>query len=501
MIFKKFIARGGLAIICFLVFFSSYVSAQLQPPTDDIAVLFILDTSYSMNETDKDKLSPEMLKLFADISYSSHTRIGFVAYNNAIQAFMPLTDVSSDHAKADFKQKLDLLERFGRTDTGLGLKKGWELLNAVNTARKSCMVLLTDGEIDLNPAGQRTVDDSRQDVQQVVNQAAANKIPIYTIGMGHNGANLTWLQTIAGKTGATSYLAASPQDLPAVFNSILGAGFKTAASSAASVLASGGTQQMKVKIPGGRIAEANIILLSSSPLQEVQAFCQSKKITVTNSRHYSVIKIIRPEQQNVAIQFKGEPDDVVKISLLSYYEPVAAAPAGTVSSSPASVPKAGDAWWIKATAGLLVLAVLAMIYYREKVSKGKFTGKMSACYLGLREPAGEEVSPQAALLDNFNGRKRIYLWDLFPAGQGLSAGQKIWFEPGNNRSIVLGNQSACTIVIGQTVLGKNQSYILRYGDKIFITFPDNDAELELTYEEVKPSEWHKYRGTPAFEMK
>ncbi|MBP2645682.1 MAG: hypothetical protein H6Q75_1122, partial [Firmicutes bacterium] len=51
------------------------------------------------------------------------------------------------------------LARAGRTDTGLGLKKAWELVTEDTNSKKKCLVVLTDGEIDLGPLeGQRSVE-------------------------------------------------------------------------------------------------------------------------------------------------------------------------------------------------------------------------------------------------------------------------------------------------------------------------------------------------------
>lgn len=124
------------------IFFSYSSLAQAgEVPADRLDVMFVIDTSYSMNDTDKDKISMEMVKLFTDISYAKHTRIGFVAYNDNVEAFAPLTEIKSDKGREEFKQSLSTIGRTGRTDIGLGLKKGWELIQESGPERQTVMIL------------------------------------------------------------------------------------------------------------------------------------------------------------------------------------------------------------------------------------------------------------------------------------------------------------------------------------------------------------------------
>ncbi len=562
------------------VFFANITSAQDWNDDDNIDVMFVLDTSYSMNETDKDKISLEMLKLFTDISYSSHTRIGFVAYNDSIQAFAPLTEVTGK-AKEDFKKSLDSIERVGRTDIGLGLKKGLELLDNAKPGRKSFIILLTDGEIDLEaPINQRTVAESLNDANYVVDQAVARKIPIYTVAMGRNGVDLALLESISKKTGVANYVAEAPQDLPAVFNDIFAASFKSRIFPVATVTASGDVQEINIKIPDKYADEADIIFLSPTPLKETQVFYGSANIGFNIARYYSSVKIVKPDQQAVKVRFKSTPPDVVKVSMLLHYNlksdiemlgqprsgqpvtlrsyfidgstgqpitdrnlysafsaiavvknvdtgeevqiPLMAVDNGwdtdyyfqskgnyTVSvqannnfiskmtraieanvEDPVSPPRKAEKPGI-ALPIMAILAIAAMIYYRERVPRPIFEGKINAYYLRLKYPEAEEAPPVSILLANFSDRGKITLFELLrsvQADQGLVEGKQIWFTPGFNQTVVLSHISECNVVVGQTVISKNQRYILHYGDRIYISFPGNNAEIELSYKSVDAPE-------------
>lgn len=561
------------------IFFGySSLAQEGETTANTLDVMFVIDTSYSMNDTDKDKISMEMLKLFTDISYSKRTRIGFVAYNDNIEAFAPLTEVTSDKGKEAFKKNLDTIGRAGRTDIGLGLKKGWELLNNASSGRQSVVILLTDGEIDIDSSkSERTAADSRNDVNDVVNQAAAKGTPIYTIAMGRNGVDLPLLEGISRMTGAANYIADIPQDLLEVFNHIFAVSSKARFVPIAAVIATGEAQEINIKLPYNHVSEGNIIFLSSSALQETQVFSGSKNISFHNTQYYSTVKIIKPEQQEIKIRFKSVPNDVVKVNMLLHYDlegktlvegqpksgqPILVKSYFVDSSSKQAIVdkkiystftatamiknletqeevkipmQASDNGWElhhafqnkgrysitvqtdnkfynetiqsievnvsdaaileKIVIATLVIAMLAMIYYREKRPKLMFTGKMNAYYLKLKHPEDEEVPPLTIMLHQFNNQRKINLFEMFHsvhADQGLIEGKKIYFSPGVDKTIILSHKSLCTIVVGQTVICKGQKYVLNYGDKIYVTFPDNMAEIELHYKGIKSAETLNY---------
>lgn len=573
---KKWFKRIVIMVLTLLYFFvveNKLILAQGRAGTDAIDVVFIMDTSYSMNETDKNRISVEMLKLFTDLHYAKQTRVGFVAYNDVIEGIKPLTEVTTDKAKEEFKRSLDAVERFGRTDTGLGLKKGWELIQNSDDDRQSFIVLLTDGEIDIDPMkSQRTVDDSIRDTKDIVTRAAAKKIPIYTIAMGNQSVDLALLQDIAEQTNAENYIANTPQDLLEIFNAIFASASHARFAPVATVRPTDQIQELNITLPNKHIAEANIVFLSSATLRDTQVFYNSKNVSFYNTQYYSTVKIINPEQSDAKIRFRGIQDDVVKINMLlrydiksevnidgklqsgqpvklqadfidtnheqrivdkSFYHTFTAKAmiknldTEEVTEIPMQVAENG--WeaeytfsddgrysycveidnqfyneitktldvnvepavaWGKIIVSALIVILLILIYYREKRTQPVFTGKINAYYLKLKHTEDGEIPPIMIGLKEY-GQKKINLFEILHtlhADQGLVEGEKIWFQAGEDKTIVLMHNSACTILVGQLLLCKKKKQILHYGDKIYITYPDNAAEIELHYKGVKSTE-------------
>ncbi|WP_237179341.1 vWA domain-containing protein [Paenibacillus sp. MMS18-CY102] len=297
--------------------------------SDAYDAVFVLDTSYSMNDSDPNHTATEVINMFMDLSETEQTRIGFAAYNHQIVASTPLTSLSIKERRQALKDKLASLRRTGYTDLGLGLRQGTSLMNK-DEGNHRFVVLLSDGETDFGPLNtSRTEADSQRDVSASVKAAQAGGYPIYTIGLNHDGTvNGKQLEKIAADTGGKSFTTDSADDLPDIFNQIFAEQFRSVLVSVAAVTATGNLQEVEINIPNNSMQEANVILLSDRPLQEAQLYYDSPNIHYNLSSNYSVLKIDKPKKGTYKLKFRGQKGDLVKVNLLNTYELEAHAAAG-----------------------------------------------------------------------------------------------------------------------------------------------------------------------------
>lgn len=288
---------------------------------EGLDAMFVLDVSYSMNETDKDRIAEEVIHMFMDMSSGPKTRLGFVAYNDKITSSIPLMDISSSGARNNLRSRIDGLKRSGYTDLGLGLRRGANLLEQSHPGkRKPFMILLSDGETDLRGSTSRTSADSSKDVDKVIQMAQQVGYPIYTVGLNRDGTvNPAELERIAKETGGTSFITGSADDLPEIFNRIFADQLQSVLVSVAAVTATGAMQEVSVDIPNSSMADANIIMLSDHAVSEAQLYYQSSNVSFIRSDKYALMKIIRPDKGKFQLKFKGRSGDLVKINLLGNY--------------------------------------------------------------------------------------------------------------------------------------------------------------------------------------
>ncbi|WP_028590049.1 vWA domain-containing protein [Paenibacillus massiliensis] len=316
-----------VTILLFFYFFSgSMILWPQETHADTVSsgydAVFVLDTSYSMRETDHDEIASEVINMFMDMSDADRTRVGFVAYNHRIVASRPLTSIAVTSRKNQLQQEIATLNRSGYTDIGLGLKKGAELLvSGTQNGRQPFLILLSDGETDFGPSsGPRTKAASAKDVSSVIDSAQRNQYPIYTIGLNHTGTvNREELERIATETGGKSFITSSADDLPEIFNHIFADQIRSKLVPIAGITATGALQEITVNIPDSSMEEANLILLSEHPVGEAQLYASSDNIRRYLSDRYTILKIERPKPGQLSLKVRGQRGDLIKINLLGNY--------------------------------------------------------------------------------------------------------------------------------------------------------------------------------------
>ncbi|ASR49889.1 hypothetical protein B4V02_06785 [Paenibacillus kribbensis] len=291
-------------------------------PIEGYDAVFVLDTSYSMRDTDPEGIAAEVISMFMDLSDADRTRVGFVAYNHHVVASKSLTSIAVAAQKSQIQQEIRTLNRSGYTDLGLGLRKGSELLAAgASKGRQPFMILLSDGETDFGASsGSRTKEDSNNDVASVIKSAQTKGYPVYTIGLNHDGTvNRQELERIASQTGGASFITSSAEDLPEILNRIFASQIRSKLVPVAAITTTGEMQELTVNLPDSSMEEANLVLLSEHPLQETQLYSNSENVRRYKSSRYAILKIEHPQAGKVKLKLRGIRGDLVKINLLGSY--------------------------------------------------------------------------------------------------------------------------------------------------------------------------------------
>ncbi|WP_348623328.1 vWA domain-containing protein [Paenibacillus peoriae] len=320
MTFVLFLQMGLNGVICTV---NQANAASLGAvPIEGYDAVFVLDTSYSMRDTDPEGIAAEVINMFMDLSDADRTRVGFVAYNHHVVASKPLTSIAVAAQKSQIQQEIRTLNRSGYTDLGLGLRKGSELLAAgASQGRQPFMILLSDGETDFGASsGSRSKGDSNNDVSSVIKSAQTKGYPVYTIGLNHDGTvNRQELERIASQTGGASFITSSAEDLPEILNRIFASQIRSKLVPIAAITTTGEMQELTVTLPDSSMEEANLVLLSEHPLLETQLYSNSENVRRYKSSRYAILKIEHPQAGKVKLKLRGIRGDLVKINLLGSY--------------------------------------------------------------------------------------------------------------------------------------------------------------------------------------
>ena len=167
-----------------------------------VDVMFTMDSSGSMSWNDPYGFRKTAAKSFVGALITGD-QAGVVDFDSYANLIRPLTgDFNAVNAS------IDSLDSSGGTNIGAGVGlANNHLINSGNSEHAWMMILLTDGQGSYS--------------SYYTQQAAANNITIYTIGLG-SSVDSGLLTSIATETGGQYYPVASADQLPEVFRNISG---------------------------------------------------------------------------------------------------------------------------------------------------------------------------------------------------------------------------------------------------------------------------------------
>ncbi|MGJ7919185.1 vWA domain-containing protein [Neobacillus sp. LXY-4] len=320
-----------LVILFIFLIFSSF-NAQAKAPaasSSRIEGFLVVDVSKSMLESDPNKISNEAMKMFVDMSSLKGDKIGVIAYSDELRGKMDLVKLQNDEDKNKLKSFIDSLEKFPNTDLSVGLK---EAVNNLNNSHEKgyrpLIVLLADGNNDLNENKGKTPEQATDELNATVADAKAKGYPIYVIGLNaNNDLNKDILLNIATETKGKFFETSNADDLPVILSEIFAKHTKSKMVSINENVGNGEYQDIAITIPNSNVLEANISLLSNKEVElklvdpkGKERQIPSDNILLSKSKAYSILKLLNPVQGEWTLKVKGSPEDIVDIDVVLNYD-------------------------------------------------------------------------------------------------------------------------------------------------------------------------------------
>lgn len=294
-----------------------------------IDAVLLIDVSNSMNKSDKNKIANEAMKMFIDMLSTQGDKVGIVAYTDKVEREKALLGIQSAGDKKDLKDFIDGLSRGPYTDLAIGMKEAVKVLeNGSDPSHEPMIVMLADGNNDLNEASGRKQSDSDQELKAAVEAAKQKGYPVYTIGLNADGKlNKNILAGLSSETGGKAFTTNSADDLPQILSEIFASHLKLKVVPVPSITANGDFQDVTVNVPNSSVLEANISIMSSKPVTAKlsdpsgkEVAIPSDKVLLSKSSTYTLIKLLSPEQGDWKLQVKGVPKDKIDINLVFNYD-------------------------------------------------------------------------------------------------------------------------------------------------------------------------------------
>lgn len=219
----------GLLIIILTASWGTFeikkIIAREHEPTENLAIILLIDISGSMSRTDPQRLRETAAGVFIDM-LSPEDYLGIVTFDNEVEIVVPLELVKEHENKKKIKGILfPRLTPRGFTDYVGAMETVFKHLQEVDTKNaQPVVVFLTDG--DPNPyAG--SSDDSvfmteyMEKLWNVVKGYTSEKYPIYSVGFSDE-IDPGVLEKISLDTRGGSYILSDPGEILVSFFKLLG---------------------------------------------------------------------------------------------------------------------------------------------------------------------------------------------------------------------------------------------------------------------------------------
>ena len=319
-----------LGVMLSIVIFWENGSAAWAAQADDhrMNVVFVLDQSGSMSNTDAGEFRYEALDLFLGLSTETGNYMGAVVFDDTIVLQKDIVEVDGKEDKNKLSNEIKLTRSNGDTDIGKAVELATQMLQTSgNPNLRSAIILLSDGNTDLpkDISGEDT-QASVQSRQNAIAIAREKGINIHSVCLNTNGeAERKELQDISDATGGVCVEVKSAEDLKEVFNQFYNMIYSTETINLADVaIPDGGELEVPFAIPMIGVEEANIIIntLNADTAYNLMnpdgyGYIQAEMDDISvKAKTFTVIKLEKPRAGNWTLQVRGVAGDQVKVDMV-----------------------------------------------------------------------------------------------------------------------------------------------------------------------------------------
>lgn len=291
-------------------------------------VVFVIDASGSMLETDQSLWRYEAIDLFLGLATDSGNHMGAVIFNDSIITAIQMQEISGKDIKMKFSQGLRNSPVQGDTDIGGAVLKAVEMLNVEKKPElPSVIILLSDGntEFPYDETGER-LNLSNQNKETAITQARDNGYSVFSVCLNENNeANTGELEEISNATSGRFVEVGKAEDLKEVFGNFYNIIYSTETISIVDEkIPANGVLDTPFSVPFAGVEELNIIISTLNPETQYTLFRPDGNELTRDEltaytipvKTFSIIKIPKPPGGVWKIQARGNPDDAVKIEMV-----------------------------------------------------------------------------------------------------------------------------------------------------------------------------------------
>lgn len=295
-------------------------AAEKKNESNKYNVVFVMDASGSMNQTDPDENRFDAVDLFVGLLANKGNRVGTVAFGDGVVTEHNISEVKSFAEKRALTDELKSAELENWTDIGSGLFRADEMIKSGGDPDiPSIILLLTDGNTTMET--QEKINESVSKKEDAIENARQDGTKIYTICLNKNSAaNSEELKQIAEATGGEFREVTESSDLQSVFDLYYQMIYSTTSTEVANEKIPGsGSLSKDFTVADIGVEEVNMIIfgdISKCTLTRpggTQLSEQEMKDISYAGKTFSLLKMQEPESGAWNINVEAAPGSDIRI--------------------------------------------------------------------------------------------------------------------------------------------------------------------------------------------
>lgn len=284
----------------------SHAKDSLQENAKEVVI--VLDCSKSMEDVDGQYLAFDFIKGLS-AAMPRNCKIGAVAYNDEVCAFLPL---GSSYAIID--DELEKLEykRYGNAGAGMEMAVGM----FGNGAAQKQIILISDGEIMMD--SEEATTESANSFAQAIQEAKGKSIAVDVLAIGKRIEEGATVYAAAEDTGGNLYEIGNGEELGGFIEKYLFENWRINQSHVGKL--NGMSGELTVKLPDCLMETAQIILLGKQQNENLAVTCEADRINVLKGRNYTTIELLHPNAEEIKIRTFADTAMDIDAYLMAEYD-------------------------------------------------------------------------------------------------------------------------------------------------------------------------------------
>ena len=311
----------SLSLLCSVVLTAFYglpVAAADSQNRHNVVV--VMDASYSMEDSDADRLRMDAVEQFMGLLTEEGNVVGGIIFGGYAAESLPPVAIDSQEDKDAVNQFFYNSGFVSYTNIGAGLTAAEEMLaEGGDPSLPSVIILLSDGNTAMET--DEALEEALNLKAEAIQTARDNGTEIYTVCLNVDGsADVTEMQQISSATGGVFQEVARPEDLKDVLSTFYTLIYGTSTIPLVEdVFPESGRIETPFQVPGIGVEEVNIVIngqtTSITPIRPDGTPCDTG-LQVTSGRSFSLVKILDVEPGDWTLVTTGVPGDEIRVNMV-----------------------------------------------------------------------------------------------------------------------------------------------------------------------------------------